>query len=431
VTEESIHKDAQHQLPNNSEKSQPNPSPNTILRKGLILGDAPGLGKTIVVLALLAYIRRWDFESRGDQPSGELSYVPGTLGRQCYPLGTGLHLCGLGSLADIQSPIIIVVPLSIQRQWMTESVKWLKKGTLDFFEYPNRANELASWWHYWDTSSSPVHLRVIVATHNALIMKNPEKHTSEVRALSLANLRPWMVIVDEVHNVRNAGSKLFQGMCALVEHARIRIGLTATPIYNRLEDVLNIANLLGLEQHRADGFFAEALLRKILPNYRRRAQQYRSQHLSTGEEDTPPDATIVKLSESLFEEVSFGGVFLMKCVALVQALYGPSYLRRDHSSCNWEGKPLVELPSKSVERRKLTLPAQEKALYDATSVVSYQEMRGEFWAEKTSVSESDPSLICMFDFAAVGLFFRSTSCIGAPQTVSCHFKGCDTVAQVK
>ncbi|PVF91252.1 hypothetical protein CPB86DRAFT_802960, partial [Serendipita vermifera] len=338
--------------------------PSFGMHSSLILGDAPGLGKTAVVMGLLAQIWAWnqfsDETAWNGRPNRALCFMSD------FTTANRPMLQHLTSLDGLDGPVVIGVPTSILHQWRAESITWLQHGIWGWFEYPTSRNERPSWWKQWQQSTTLTPIRVVLVSFSSLCAELKDERKKKTTFLGL---KPWMIIVDEVHYARNSSTELYSAIKILVRTAIVRIGLTGTPIYNRLEDALNIGDLLGIQHALGrEGQLVETYLRKSLPSYRVKERRHRAQQVQELQEPNESPRIILG-DESLLDQISFGREFVEKCVVLVQALYKHSYLRRDQSATDWHGNPLYDLPPKKCIRQHIILSDKERSWYNEQSGV--------------------------------------------------------------
>eukprot|EP01018_Ginkgo_biloba_P031544 Gb_16961 [translate_table: standard] len=168
--------------------------------KNVILADEMGLGKTISACAFLSSIYQ-EFKAK--------------------------------------SPCLVLVPLSTMPNWLAEFSLWAPH--LNVVEYHGSAKARAAIRQYeWHATSSkglckkqmPYKFNVMLTTYEMVIADS-----SHLRGV------PWEVlVVDEGHRLKNAGSKLFTLLNTFTfEH---RVLLTGTPLQNNLGEMYNLLNFL-------------------------------------------------------------------------------------------------------------------------------------------------------------------------------------------
>jgi SNF2 family DNA or RNA helicase len=342
----------------------PKSSNDVTLEGGLIIGDAPGLGKTLIVLGLLAWISNWDWRQTSD--AGE------TL------------LQGMASLHDAGGPIFMVIPVAVLQQWKSEAERWLKPGSFEFFLYPANKRERPVWWAQWKESSTPMAKRVLLISYALLRMDYCQKFDSKsadpangVLAqpkemlqddASLYDLVPWMIIVDEAHCARNIATDTFRSIHHVVKAARCCILLTATPIHNKLEDMPNLL-ILGVMRTTPTLTAIARHIRQQIPIYRARASQHRrlmenhETDVEGGVDDMPSYEDMVQVNGNMIDKLGFGKEFLTQMVHVMRCVVAPYYIGRAHDSLDWEGQPLLRLPPKTTILRHVQLSHQEQEWY--------------------------------------------------------------------
>ncbi|XP_052203689.1 protein CHROMATIN REMODELING 4 isoform X3 [Diospyros lotus] len=136
-------------------------------------------------------------------------------------------------------PCLVLVPLSTMPNWMAEFASWAPK--LNVVEYHGCAKARAiirqHEWHAVDPSG--LNKKTVSYKFNVLLT------TYEMILADSSHLRvvPWEVlIVDEGHRLKNAGSKLFSLLNTFsFQH---RVLLTGTPLQNNIGELYNLLNFL-------------------------------------------------------------------------------------------------------------------------------------------------------------------------------------------
>lgn len=353
------------------------------LEGGLIIGDAPGLGKTLIVLGFLSWISNWHWRQASGSPQ--------------------VLLQGMASLHEPGGPIFLVVPVAIMHQWKAEAEKWLQPGSFEFFLYPGDRRERPAWWAQWKESSTLVAKRVVLIPYALLrldycrkfetksadpangVLAQPRETQED--GPSLYDLVPWMIIADEAHYARNMATNTFRAIHHLVTTARCCILLTATPIHNKLEDMLNLLILGKMRITPILGSIARHI-RQQIPVYRARASQHRRKlegyktSVQEGEAQAPSSEEV---EGNMVEKLGFGKEFLTRMVQVMRYAIGPYYIGRSHESKDWEGQPLLRLPPKTTILRTVQLSKLEQQWYDSETDSSYQMQKVGKATSETSV----------------------------------------------
>lgn len=137
-------------------------------------------------------------------------------------VGTGKTISAIALLAMTKAmPAVVVCPPHIQTQWVHQIWRFLR-----------------------------VQAHIAMKREPYLIRgRHPD-----VLILSYAKLSGWarflaektkLVIFDEVHELRRRDSEKYNGASILVEHAKYRLGLSATPIYNYGNEFWSVIEILS------------------------------------------------------------------------------------------------------------------------------------------------------------------------------------------
>jgi SNF2 family DNA or RNA helicase len=311
----------------------------------LLLADAAGLGKTLIVLGLLMRIRCWSM----------LTPAPS-------------NLLGASSLGELGGPVVIVCPSSIQTQWMEEYNTWSLAGAWEAILYPTVQLQRPTWWtNIYRQSNTPVAQRIIIVTHKTLSLEHKEFDAAKKagkRVNTLFDLFPWLLVIDEAHMARNEKTELFKALLALSKQARSRLLLTATPIHNQIENVLTMMTLMRMQLTEDEGQIIKHI-RINLPLFRQRAHKF----LAASIIEKPPqdfsmeDGPIID-DRSLIDRIGFGEDFLKKIISIIRYILQDHYLRRDYDSKDWQGQPVLSLPEKLIYKSVIDLTLADRLAYD-------------------------------------------------------------------
>jgi|TARA_B100001540_G_scaffold188656_1_gene166371 SNF2 family DNA or RNA helicase len=153
----------------------------------------------------------------------------------------GGFLCdemGLGKTVQLISVILgnprdrtlIIVPKSIITQWHDELNKFAPQVSVHVYDGPDRTID--------------EHAKVTIAPYTLLSDRKTET-TPLHRVL-------WdRVILDEAHEIRNNQSKTFKSVCKL--KTDIKWLVTGTPVFNSMNDFVNLCTFLGVPKNFVQG----------------------------------------------------------------------------------------------------------------------------------------------------------------------------------
>jgi SNF2 family DNA or RNA helicase len=129
-------------------------------------------------------------------------------------------------LGNPRDRTLIIVPKSIITQWRDELNKFAPQVSVHMYDGPNRTiNE---------------HVKVTIAPYTLLSDTTPLHRVSWDR-----------VILDEAHEIRNKQSKTFKSVCEL--RTDIKWLVTGTPVFNSMNDFVNLCTFLGVPKNFVQG----------------------------------------------------------------------------------------------------------------------------------------------------------------------------------
>ncbi|EKM49018.1 uncharacterized protein PHACADRAFT_202111, partial [Phanerochaete carnosa HHB-10118-sp] len=200
--------------------------------KSLLVMDEVGVGKTLQVIALIAYriMSLQSIEKNGEHLGVFKNKTKGTLK---------------------DGPVLIVVPPSLFNQWLDELQRWLKYGAVDIVIYTGQYNrkKCQEWWDAWKQMSTKRFTRVILATRAALwsnaaaAVKSKEDVVRPGDLPTLYHTGVGLFIADEIHDVRNSSQRL-NAFIAMLRVVGSAVLLTATLMVTRPQDLLNIGKIM-------------------------------------------------------------------------------------------------------------------------------------------------------------------------------------------
>jgi SNF2 family DNA or RNA helicase len=150
-------------------------------------------------------------------------------GMLCDDPGLGKTIQLIATMLGNPKPrTLIIVPKSIITQWSEEIRRFAPNLTINIFDGPERRIEEAD---------------VTLAPYTLLVTKEGTTPLHMVQ---------WdRVILDEAHEIRNKGSKLFKSVCRL--RAQIKWLVTGTPVFNSMQDFVSLCTFLGIPKNFVQG----------------------------------------------------------------------------------------------------------------------------------------------------------------------------------
>ncbi|KAJ3489622.1 hypothetical protein NLJ89_g11513 [Agrocybe chaxingu] len=165
-------------------------------------------------------------------------------------------------------PHLLIVPNAVVDQWISELKRFNVEGSMDIFRLGPSAEAVAHFFtspdSKWNESHQELIKRVVVCPHSAFNNLTshhfytfrrpagvPPDTPRDVRAASIelgASLfsQKWLLMAaDELHDMRGENARGFAGVCGIWPQAALSMGITATPIFSKPTDLLNIARMLG------------------------------------------------------------------------------------------------------------------------------------------------------------------------------------------
>ncbi|CAO1633738.1 unnamed protein product [Sympodiomycopsis kandeliae] len=309
--------------------------------RGGILADEMGLGKTIMVASLLHANRPSD-DGNDDQDDNDADDRSRQV-EQKGPRQTSLASAFASSSRDKRRPsagraTLVIAPMSLVGQWVSEMEKASKPGSLTAMLY--YAEGKADLVGRLEGGS----VDVVVTSYGTLVSEYKRYNDaggSSASATKVAKVAPlyavdWLrVILDEAHSIRNRTTRNARACHDLM--ARRRWCLTGSPIVNRLTDLYSLLNFLRVEPWGDFSFF-NSFIGKPFAN------------------KNP------------------------KALEIVQVVLESILLRREKKFKDKDGKPIVDLPSKTMDIQHLEFSEIERKIYDLCydrAWVQYQRLRND------------------------------------------------------
>ncbi|KIO26179.1 hypothetical protein M407DRAFT_7970 [Tulasnella calospora MUT 4182] len=321
---------------------------------GLALFDSPGLGKTASILALQAILgAEIEFQHRRANDQIRLTplmdALPITEGRRWFQ-----------GMAEIPSrPSFVIALDGTVRQWEAETNRFLENGLSKVYIYSKETEQgilqdiLQE--RPFSQGGSPLIIvaksRLIALFQQLFDQKLGVQSDGFFRPTSKSNegifgVKPLAVYVDEMHNCRNQGI-LHYAVHQLCKDASVRVGLTATPIPTRLDNLLLQARAIHM-----DGFAGSDGNQRISDAVRTMSTIQRSARAGTSS------------MSILYEKTSW--VRVEELLNQIKPWIFASTLRRTTDSIDPKGGCLVPLPRLSVTRVDIILAPHERQAVEAT-----------------------------------------------------------------
>lgn len=310
--------------------------------RGGILADEMGLGKTIMIASLI-HANRPSEESR----EKETSPTQEEQNRAAQAEKKGPRQTSLASafardqqakrMPSAARVTLVVAPMSLVGQWRAELDKASKPGTLSvMLHYGEGKGELTDRLEGGSVDVVITSYGTLVSEYKRFLDAGGATGASATKVSRVAPLYAvdWLrVILDEAHNVRNRTTRNARACHELI--SRRRWCLTGSPIVNRLTDLYSLLNFLRVEPWGDFAFF-NSFIGKPFAN------------------KNP------------------------KALEIVQIILESILLRREKSFKDKDGRPIVSLPSKSVQMKHLDFTDLERRIYDLCfdrAWIQYQRLR--------------------------------------------------------
>lgn len=313
--------------------------PATNGTRGGILADEMGLGKTIMVASLLHANKPDEADEADDDDDGD---ERAKQVEKKGPRQTSLASAFAKSSQQQQKHVsagqvtLVVAPMSLVGQWRSELERASQPGTMSIMLY--YAEGKADLLDRLEGGS----VDVVITSYGTLVSEYKryiDSGGSSASAKKVAKAAPlysvdWLrVILDEAHNIRNRTTRNARACHDLV--ARRRWCLTGSPIVNRLSDLYSLLNFLRVEPWGDFAFFNSFILKPFA--------------------NKNP-----------------------KALEIVQIILESVLLRREKKMKDKDGKPIVSLPSKTIDIKHLAFSDIERKIYDLCfdrAWVQYQRLR--------------------------------------------------------
>ncbi|WFC93720.1 DNA helicase rad5 [Malassezia brasiliensis] len=268
--------------------------------RGGILADEMGLGKTIMLASLIHANRTVDAHA-----------PPPPKRTKTLKQASLTSAFGAAPKSSKSHATLVVAPMSLLSQWQSELERASRPGTLTVHVYYGEARDQLA------AALDQQRADVVITSYGTLTSEY--RRESERRGSALLFRHVWhRVILDEAHTIKNRATVAARAACLL--QADRRWVLTGTPIQNRLTDLYSLLRFLHVEPWGDVSFFNSFL-----------AKPFASQNA--------------------------------KALDIVQAILSSILLRREKSTRDRNGRPIVDLPEKTLDTQHLRFSAAEREIY--------------------------------------------------------------------
>ncbi|RXW17371.1 hypothetical protein EST38_g8476 [Candolleomyces aberdarensis] len=291
---------------------------------GMLIADDVGLGKSFLAALVAAFLIELGMRQKkgSDIPPLIMEKIP-------------------------DHPTLIVVPGTLQRQWLAELQTLMRLHSVDLFCYPSSKVARDRFWaddSPYNTTPHAQRNRIIIASHSTLVQEYrllweseskapaserlpfdhpPERLGAEDRRPKTLYGRKYLTIIfDEAQAARNYGSTHSSALL-IFRKAHTRLILTATPLQTRVEDIAAIGRMVGIPHFRSQVYLDELAQDAT-------AVRKAKQDLGAGDSDESAINPVVALQ--------------IEASKRMQGQFMGRLIRRKATSVDYEQNPLLVLP---------------------------------------------------------------------------------------
>ncbi|KAJ3845918.1 P-loop containing nucleoside triphosphate hydrolase protein, partial [Lentinula lateritia] len=321
---------------------------------GICLFDEVGLGKTMCAMATIATLQSlYEIQEKVKAKEMDRSKLPACL-RDAPSFGN--LTSGIPNERHL-----VVVPNSLRDQWVAEITRFFRGHAIHLHVISHTAN-------HWEDEIAAVLRTVSVPKINQILVV-------EARTLQLIPIdgiprlryqqKPNTVyalpycstFLDEVQDART-GKALWRAFSAILDGSLIKVPMTATPLLESPNDLINLALLVR----------PPSMVDDETSNLRGMSRDLR---ILKGKSTvrTHQEALLLTEQDKIMQQTEGTGVafFASRMVKVVQRHLAPHTVKRTNQSLNFEGKPLgAQLPPHTMIHVRVTVTDSEAdSSYDA------------------------------------------------------------------
>lgn len=305
-------------------KTPPNPPKQC---RGGILADSMGLGKTVMLMALIAKDVETQIEKRKNKNDASCKFASND--EDVIHIDDENEEKEKDSIHPIQSEpttTLVVTPLSLLSQWEDEI---LSKSNLScLIYYGDQAKRI--------TADDISRVDILITTYGMLQSEYVSKREKKAQSstLSLFSLSFRRVILDEAHFIKNPNTGASKACCMI--KAERRWCVTGTPISNSLQDVFGLIKFLKHEPWCVPRFWKKAV----------------------------ESAKRVNKENDGTDNISDEAVVATTSMERVRRVLKPILLRRTKDTLSSDGKPILTLPPVETKLITVHLSEEERFFYN-------------------------------------------------------------------
>ncbi|KAF7416476.1 hypothetical protein PC9H_002742 [Pleurotus ostreatus] len=345
---------------------------------GVLLADGVGVGKTAQVMATIAFLQQVELIEQVEAVRDRVNRPP-IIRNMPWFMGVTEYVPN--------EPHLIVVPLSLVAQWKDELYRFFSRGSVDIFQLPNALGDLQTFFtnpdDAWLQSQQKMINRIVICAHSTFQMMAGEVYiVKKARGGYVDGPRPlvsdnidklvfgiqWCTAwIDEAHLFRGAGRGL-TGVCQLHECARVTHVITATPLFTKIQDIINMARMCNHDE------FVLSKGQQLERQFNRDIRAAKRE-MSQEEKDAVKSRQVRALRGDEIEEEEAGIAVRFaqySAAKVVQAKLAPHLIRRTLTSVDLEGKPLnTKMPP--ITEHVLTFKLSDREMENLGLIVDEME----------------------------------------------------------